>query len=108
MVKHDPNICIDAARDKIVSDFNPERIILFGSFADGKPDFDSDIDLFVIMNTDLPPYERAAPIRKALRDIGFPLDVIVRTPREFAGCRDAVGTIAYTAAHKGKTLYEHP
>ncbi|MBF0591691.1 MAG: nucleotidyltransferase domain-containing protein [Nitrospirae bacterium] len=101
------DIYIDKALDKIVSTFSVERVILFGSFAYGSPDFDSDIDLLVVMDTDLPTYERAVPIRKILRDIGFPFDIIVRTPKEFKRYQNIVGTIVYTAVNKGKTLYEH-
>ncbi|MBF0608787.1 MAG: nucleotidyltransferase domain-containing protein [Candidatus Magnetobacterium sp. LHC-1] len=85
--------CIDKALDKIVSTFVVERVILFGSFACGTPGFDSDIDLLVVMDTNLPSYERAVPIRKALRDVGFPFDIIVRTPREFTRYKNVVGTI---------------
>ncbi|MCI4625205.1 MAG: nucleotidyltransferase domain-containing protein [Candidatus Magnetoovum sp. WYHC-5] len=107
-MKHkEPDAYIKEALFKIISNFNPEKIILFGSFAYGHPDFNSDIDLLVVMNTALPPYERAVPIRKALRDIGFPFDIIVKTPYELICYQDIVGTIAYTAIHKGKILYEH-
>lgn len=102
-----PDVYLKEALDKIVPLFNPERVFLFGSFAFGNPDSDIDIDLLVIMDTHLPPYERAAPIRKALQDIGIPFDIIVRTPFEFARSQDVIGTIAYTALHKGKTVYEH-
>jgi uncharacterized protein len=92
--------------EKVTENFNPEKIILFGSYAYGKPTKDSDIDLMVVMDTDMNPYERALPIRKALKYIGMPKDVIVRTPQEFERFKDIVGTIIYTAAHKGRVIYE--
>lgn len=91
---------------KITDNFNPEKIILFGSYAYGTPTKDSDIDLMVIMNTAMEPYERALPIRKVLKYLGMPKDVIVRTPQEFERFKDIVGTIIYIAAHKGKVIYE--
>jgi predicted nucleotidyltransferase len=94
------------ALGKIIDNFNPEKIILFGSYAYGRPTKDSDIDLMVIMDTDMKPYERALPIRKALKYLGTPKDIIVRTPQEFERFKDIVGTIIYTAAHKGKIIYE--
>ena len=94
------------AVSRIIDNFNPEKIILFGSYAYGKPTEDSDIDLMVVMDTDMEPYERALPIRKALKYLGMPKDIIVRTPQEFERFKDIVGTIIYTAAHKGRVIYE--
>lgn len=91
---------------KIVSEFNPEKIILFGSYAYGKPTPDSDIDLMVIMETKERPHKRAVALRKILKNLGIPKDIIVNTPDEFKQFRDIVGTIVYPAAHKGRVLYE--
>lgn len=91
---------------KIVSEFNPEKIILFGSYAYGKPTPDSDVDLMVIMETKERPHKRAVALRKILKNLGIPKDIIVKTPDEFERFRDIVGTIIYPAAHKGRVLYE--
>ncbi len=91
---------------RIIDNFNPEKIILFGSYAYGQPTADSDMDLMIIMNTDEKPHKRAVPLRKALKGIGIPKDIIVKTPEEFDRFKDIVGTIIYPAAHKGKVLYE--
>lgn len=91
---------------RITNNFNPEKIILFGSYASGHPTPDSDIDLLVVMDTDEKPHKRAVHIRKALKDLGIPKDVIVKTPEEFERFKDIVGTIIYPAAHKGRLLYE--
>lgn len=66
---------------KIKQKFNPSKIILFGSYAYGKPSEDSDVDLLVIMKTDLKPIEQAVLIRKEF-PAPFPLDLIVRTSQE--------------------------
>ena len=94
------------AINKIIKEFNPEKIILFGSYAYGKPTMDSDIDLMIVMDTDEKPHKRAVLIRKALKDIGIPKDIIVKTPQEFERFKDIVGTVIYPVAHKGKLLYE--
>ncbi|OHB40874.1 MAG: hypothetical protein A2069_04325 [Planctomycetes bacterium GWB2_41_19] len=94
------------AVDRIIKRFNPEKIILFGSYAYGKPTMDSDIDLMIVMDTDEKPHKRAVLIRKALKDIGIPKDIIVKTPQEFERFKDIVGTVIYPVAHKGKLLYE--
>lgn len=91
---------------KIVSEFNPEKIILFGSYAYGKPTADSDVDLMVVMETTERPHKRAVALRKILKNLGIPKDIIVKTPDEFERFRDIVGTIVYPAAHKGRVLYE--
>jgi predicted nucleotidyltransferase len=91
---------------RIIDNFNPEKIILFGSYAYGQPTADSDLDLMVIMNTDEKPHKRAVPLRKALKGIGIPKDIIVKTPEEFESFKDIVGTIIYPAAHRGRLLYE--
>ncbi|MBI4726587.1 nucleotidyltransferase domain-containing protein [candidate division TA06 bacterium] len=91
---------------KIADLFQPERIILFGSYAYGSPDQDSDIDLMVVMETDAPPHKRAIPIRRALKGMGQAKDIIVKTPEEFERFKDIVGTIVYPAAHQGRVLYE--
>ena len=67
---------------KIAENFNPEKIILFGSYAWGKPERDSDLDLFVIMESKERPLRRAASMRHALKDDYIPMDILVRTPEE--------------------------
>jgi predicted nucleotidyltransferase len=65
----------------IVREFQPERIILFGSYAYGRPILDSDVDLMVIMDTPARPVDQAAAIRERLElKPSFPLDLLVRTP----------------------------
>lgn len=102
----DIEVYLKEAVRRIIENFNPEKIILFGSYAYGQPTADSDMDLMVIMNTDEKPHKRAVTLRKALKGIGIPKDIIVKTPEEFDRFKDIVGTIIYPAAHKGKVLYE--
>src|SRR5271170_504509 len=64
----------------IAEEFQPDKIILFGSYAYGTPNEDSDVDLLVIM----PAYnQRTQAVRIMYRlTAPFPLDLIVRTPKE--------------------------
>ncbi len=88
--------------------FQPEKIILFGSYAYGKPTPDSDVDLLVVMPCKRRPLDQALAIRLAIK-AGFPLDLIVRTPaevrRRLAGgdffLREITekGTVLHDAAH---------
>lgn len=94
------------AVSKIVSIGDAEKIILFGSYAYGKPTTDSDIDLMVVMETNERPHKRSVALRKTLKDLDIPKDIIVKTPDEFNRFKDIVGTIVYTAAHRGRVLYE--
>jgi len=68
--------------DKIKAQFKPQKIILFGSYAWGKPTDDSDIDLFLIMESNLRRDKRALQVQKAFSQRTFPLDIIVYTPEE--------------------------
>ncbi|MBM4136106.1 MAG: nucleotidyltransferase domain-containing protein [Nitrospirota bacterium] len=92
--------------DKIINNFNPDKIILFGSYAYGHPTVDSDMDIMIVMDTDEKPHKRAVSVRKVLKGIGIPKDIIVKTPEEFERFKDIVGTIVYPAAHKGRIIYE--
>jgi len=92
--------------DKIINNFNPDKIIIFGSYAYGHPTVDSDMDIMIVMETDEKPHKRAVSVRKVLKGIGIPKDIIVKTPEEFERFKDIVGTIVYPAAHKGRIIYE--
>lgn len=102
----DRGVPLKEAVKRIIDNFNPEKIILFGSYAYGQPTADSDMDLMVIMKTEVSPHKRAVPLRKVLRGIGIPKDIIVKTPEEFDRFKDIIGTTVYPAAHKGKILHE--
>lgn len=91
---------------RITSSCSPEKIILFGSYAYGQPTTDSDLDIMVVMDTAERPHKRAVSLRKLLRDISVPKDIIVKTPEEFERYKDVIGSIIFPAAHHGKVLYE--
>ncbi len=73
---------LPAAIEKLVREVNPEKIILFGSYAYGEPTPDSDVDLLIIWDTDKPRRERVVTISLLLYPRPFPVDIIVKTPRE--------------------------
>lgn len=68
--------------DKIVKKYKPERIILFGSYAWGKPGPDSDVDLFIVKETNHSSREMAREISRAIFPRPFPVDILVYTPSE--------------------------
>ncbi|MBI4646741.1 MAG: nucleotidyltransferase domain-containing protein [Bacteroidia bacterium] len=67
---------------KIVNNYKPEKIYIFGSYAIGTATENSDLDLIIIKNTDLPPHKRIYNVRMLLLDTIFPLDILVYTPEE--------------------------
>jgi len=93
---------------RIVQRFHPERIILFGSAARHNATPDSDVDLLVVMPVKGLKREKRLAIRKALRSIRVPVDIIVSTPEEFCWRQEIVGTIEYPAVREGKVLYARP
>ena len=92
----------------IAEKFQPDRIILFGSHARGEADFDSDVDLLVLMNVSGSRREMANQIDLALTDRELPVDVIVMTPEQFEKDRHFAGTLVRPADRDGRILYERP
>ena len=79
---------VEETIDLIVSEFHPERIIIFGSVARGSATDTSDLDILVVMDSDLKPTRRAREIYSATSDIDLAMDIIVLTPDEFRDNRD--------------------
>lgn len=67
---------------KITAEFKPEKIILFGSWAWGKPEPDSDVDMLIVKKSSKPRAEREYELRSLLFPPEIPLDIIVYTPEE--------------------------
>lgn len=67
----------------LVTRARPERVYLIGSFARGQEDCDSDIDLLVVKDTDLPRHKRARELRKMIAPYKYPLDLLVYSRDEF-------------------------
>jgi uncharacterized protein len=97
---------IDAVVRKIVDEFNPEKIILFGSYAYGKPTMDSDVDLLVVMESDESPVRRSIKVVRKLLDVPFPMDVLVRTPQEILRRLNMQDYFFQEIVQQGRVLYE--
>ena len=100
------NRLLQEITQKIVDAFHPEQIILFGSHAYGKPGETSDVDLLVIMHTDLRPAERSAQISRVCRPRYLPMDILVRTPQEIAERLNAFDPFLEEILTHGKVLYQ--
>lgn len=92
----------------IVAAADPEKIVLFGSRARGDFRPESDIDLLVIQESELPRHRRAVPIYTALAEVPLEVDteVVVYTPREVEEWSGANAAFVTTALREGKILYE--
>ncbi len=92
--------------ERIVSGFQPERVILFGSYARGDATSDSDIDLLVVMPDGTDRRQTAIAIRSTLGGLGVAKDVVVTTPYEITRRGDLIGTVLRPALREGKVLYD--
>jgi predicted nucleotidyltransferase len=88
----------------VAEKFQPDKIILFGSYAYGTPHEDSDVDILVIMPT-WSQLSTAARIHIAI-DPPFPLDIIVRTPKNLKWRLEEGESFHTEILSKGKVLYE--
>ena len=92
---------------RIVSAVDPEKIILFGSHAYGKPKKGSDLDLLVVVKeSSLPRYRCSVPIYKALAGILIPKDILVYTEKEIEEWSNVPLAFITTIIRKGKVIYE--
>lgn len=90
---------------QIVDQFHPQRIILFGSYAYGRPKPESDVDLLVVMPTSLREIEQAVRICQAI-EYHFGLDLIVRTPETVTRRLELGDPFLKEVISKGNVLYE--
>jgi len=97
---HIKKLCKQIARE-----FNPEKIILFGSQAYGKPTVESDIDLLVVMPYEGSPFRQAGEILKRLQ-VWMPVDVIVRSAEEIEQRLSIGDRFMREILERGKVMYE--
>ena len=90
---------------RIVDQFDPEQVILFGSYARGDAGPDSDVDLLVVMDVKDSKRKKAVEIGVALHDVAVAKDVFVVRPAEYAWRKKYPGTIERPAYIEGKVLY---
>jgi predicted nucleotidyltransferase len=91
---------------RLVAEFEPESIILFGSHAWGHPNKNSDVDLLVVVSeSDLPAPRRAARAYSCLREVPLPLDILVKTREEVERTRHAPASLIHEILERGRVLY---
>lgn len=92
----------------IVEAMHPNRVVLFGSRARGTERADSDVDLMIEMESDLPPRQRENQIDELFADRNWSLDVVVYTPSEAAERRRYRYSLVSAIEREGKVLYVRP
>ncbi len=96
---------IDEIVERVVEVARPDRIILFGSAADGRMATGSDIDLLVITPSLGDARAASIVIRDALREVPYPFDVIVLSTERFEETKLVAGGIAHPAHKYGRVIY---
>lgn len=93
------------AIQKIVRELDPEKIVLFGSYAYGTPNPHSDVDLLVIMKTKSSHKDRSWAVSRLLLPRPFPVDILVKTPEEVEKALDNGDFFLKEILTRGKVLY---
>ncbi len=100
-----PAAAIEQVVKQIVERFHPQKIILFGSHAYGKPHTESDVDLLVVMETDLTGAQQAVKILQAIT-LNFGVDLVVYTPQRLNQRLQWGDSFLREVITKGRVLYE--
>ena len=90
---------------RVLKVLQPDRIILFGSAAGGQMTPDSDIDLLILQENPADINEESLRIRRSLRGLGYPFDVMVMATERFEESKNVVGGLAYPANKYGQVIY---
>lgn len=96
---------IEEVSRKIVREFDPERVILFGSHAKGTAGADSDVDLLVILSFEGKPFDKSLRILNAVAP-PFPVDLLARRPDDTKRRYDEYDPLIRDALDNGVVLYE--
>lgn len=104
--KRIPMKTIRAIAGHIAEKFDPEKIILFGSHAYGKPTGWSDVDLLVVMDTPMGELQAIIEVGDSLPDLSFKVDIIVRSRIVLEKRKQLGDWFLREITKKGKVLYE--
>jgi len=99
---------ISSISDTIVREIDPEKIILFGSYASGNYNDESDLDLIIVKKSSLPKQKRSLQIRRLFYRQLIPMDLKIYTPEEFERELKNRYSFLHNAIINSKILYERP
>lgn len=97
---------IDALVRRIVARIQPQKVILFGSYAKGTATIKSDLDVFVIQETVLPPIKRADVLKHLFSNALIPVDVHIYTPEEVEEYDKEVYSFVNSVLKSGKIVFD--
>ena len=97
---------INKITERLVQSLKPEKIILFGSYAEGRATPESDIDILTVTDERLSPQYRYSLSHKLFNDFPIVVQLILITPDNYEETKDVIGGIAYPASNHGRILYE--
>jgi predicted nucleotidyltransferase len=97
---------LDTVTQRLVAEFRPDQIWLYGSHAWGNPHHDSDVDLFVVVpDSDETPIRRSQRAHRCLRGLRMPKDVLVETSREVNSVKELKTSLENVILSRGRKLY---
>jgi predicted nucleotidyltransferase len=97
---------LEEITQRLVEEFKPDKIVLFGSHAWGQPNDDSDLDLLVIVpQSTESPTKRATRAYRSLRGVGAPMDILVRTRAEVERHSRVYASLICEILERGRVLY---
>lgn len=100
----DPAVLADLV-ERIVRAVAPDRIILFGSAAEGRMGPNSDLDVLVVKSGDHRRIDMMHAIRRELRGLGAAVDLVITTPAELEAHGDRPGLVYRPALRQGREVY---
>lgn len=96
---------IQQLADQIAREYQPEKIILFGSYAWGKTDKNSDIDFFIVKETRKNILDRNRDVYRIIFDKGEAVDILVYTPAQLKRREEMGDPFVQKIMKRGKLLY---
>ena len=99
---------LNEIRDVILSEIEPFQIVLFGSYATGKQNEDSDIDLMILIKEVITRKEKLNilfNIEKRFLKLKYDIDIILKNWNEFNKYKKYIGTVNYDVSREGKILW---
>ena len=97
---------LETVTRRLVAEFQPEQVWLYGSHAWGNPHDDSDVDLFVVVSqSDETPIRRSQRAHRCLRGLRMPKDVLVETRQEVDRVKKSKTSLENTILSRGRRLY---
>jgi predicted nucleotidyltransferase len=97
---------LETATQRLVAEFQPEQVWLYGSHAWGNPHDDSDVDLLVVVSdSDETPIRRSQRAHRCLRGLQMPKDILVETRQEVDRVKKLKTSLENVILSRGRRLY---